>query len=207
MKIAIDCDGVLYEWEKTARYMLREIRGCGGLFHASDNWDTIMNSVPEEDWRWLWTEGVRLGLFRHGHLVQGSIIGVRALRDAGHELYLVTHRPKSAVRDTTAWLELHFGSEDPYPWSGLHILSNQESKTMVDADLLIDDKPENISEWQASGREGILFSRPWNRDYRRATWIANGWDHAVSLVALAEPKTLLFHPAEVADMRRSLADA
>lgn len=184
MKIAIDLDGVQYEWDKTARYMLREIRGCSGLGGPSFSWDMIMETVDPEDWQWLWTEGVKLGLFRHGHLVQGAIQGIRALRDAGHELILVTHRPKEAIRDTNAWLELHFGSEEPYPWSGQHILSNMESKTIVNADILIDDKPQNIEEWNSAGRVGILFARPWNCEEaelfsRTHIIVANGWPAVV----------------------------
>lgn len=187
MKIAVDCDGPLYEWDKTARYMLRTMRGCTGLSTPSREWllpNQDWHSVTDEDWEWLWTEGVRLGLFRHGHLTTGAMVGIRDLRDAGHELVLVTHRPKEALRDTNAWLELHFGNEYPYPWAGQHILSNLENKAQVDADVLIDDKPENIIDWQNAGREAILFDREWNRNFAEATWIATGWQPVTYIVDL-----------------------
>lgn len=162
MKVAVDMDGVLYEWDKTARYMLRTYRGCKGLEIESTSWNFIENTVSEEDWNWLWTDGVQQGLFRKGHCVKGGIYSLTELALDGHEIVIVTHRPKSAVRDTLAWLDLMFGAEEPYPLSGVHILSNGQPKWHVNCDILIDDKPENCFEWASRGRRAMLFTREWN---------------------------------------------
>lgn len=161
MRIGVDLDGVVYEWEKTARYMLREYRGLRhptyGLHKASDSWDYIPRQVSPEDWYWLWHEGVDRGLFRYGHVTKGAILGLQALLGAGHDLLVVTHRPKAAVQDTLAWLAYL-----NIPWSEVHILSNGEPKSSVFAEVLIDDKPENVIEWRDSDRRALLFHRPWN---------------------------------------------
>ena len=159
MKIAIDLDGVIYHWDKTARYMLRTQRGCKGLNKPSPHWNYIEEQVSEDDWEWLWTEGVRLGLFRYGHLITGAIEGVRALATAGHTLVVVTHRPVYAVKDTVDFL-----SYIDLPFDGYHILSNGEPKSTVRADVLIDDKPSNVIQWASQYRNALIFSQPWNQN-------------------------------------------
>lgn len=182
MDIAIDIDGVCYEWEKTARYMMRAYRGwpaSGPMGRESDSWDYIQDNVSKEDWKWLWTEGVRLGLFRFGHLTTGAIVGLQSLVADGHHIIAVTHRPSQAIRDTNAWLTLM-----DLPWYGQHILTNQEPKSSVEADILVDDKMENIEEWEATtGKPGILFGREWNRDYdTRKYFRVEGWPAVLAYV-------------------------
>lgn len=178
LKIAVDADGVLYEWSKTARYMLRSYRDydvAGPMGKESTSWDYIPKNVAPQDWDWLWTEGVELGLFRYGHLVTGAIEGVNQLSRVG-EVVLVTHRPKQAVKDTLDWL-----SYINLPFSGIHILTNQEPKSMVDADILIDDKPDNIFEWVMHARYAILFDREWNQQ-AQVGMRAKGWNEVVEYV-------------------------
>ena len=166
--VAVDCDGVLYEWSKTARYMLRAYKGYsadGPMGTESTSWDYIRDHVEPEDWAWLWREGVELGLFRYGHVVQGAVIGLRALQRS-HKLVLVTHRPASAVNDTLDFISYISNSkQDPIRWSGIHVLTNEEPKSEVGADILIDDKPDNVGEWWITGRHAVLFGRPWNDHY------------------------------------------
>ena len=165
MRVGVDVDGVLYEWEKTARYLLRTQSGYSNaapLKRESDCWDYIQQVVNPEDWDWLWAEGVGLGLFRYGHIVKGAIEGVRALHAAGHELVVITHRPSCAVRDTLDWL-----SFIQLPFAGIHILSDGQPKSTVRADILIDDKFSNIQDWalgKAPRRYGLLFNRTWNEE-------------------------------------------
>lgn len=178
LKVAIDADGVLYQWSKTARYMLRLYRGyskTGPMGKESTSWDYIKENIDPEDWAWLWTEGVRLGLFRYGHLVQGCIEGVNKLA-LDNELVLITHRPKTAVKDTLDWL-----SYINLPFSGIHILTNQEPKSMVEADILIDDKPENIDEWVNHARYAVMLDQPWNQ-HANVALRAKGWHEVVAYV-------------------------
>lgn len=176
MKIAVDLDGVLYQWSPTARYLLNTHRG--GSFHREpDAWHWIPN--PEDD-EWLFSKGVaKYGLFRYGAIYRGAIDGMNALRE-GRDLCLITHRPSIAVQDTIDWVRFFF------PWlsSYLHLATNGEPKsTMCDvADILIDDKPENCEEWVGSGRTGaVLVRQPWNRlympsDESRIICTQGGWD-------------------------------
>lgn len=187
MRIALDLDGVCYHWEKTGRYLLRTQRGCSHLIYPSTDWDYIKRMVDAEDWDWLWSEGVELGLFRYGHVITGAIEGVRELKARGHEVLVVTHRPSSAVQDTLDWL-----SYVRFEPAEVHILSDGRPKSSVPADIYIDDRPENIVEVLASTEaDALLFDQPWNQDkyvqydshrFHRA----KGWDQVLGNVTLIE---------------------
>ncbi len=138
--------------------MLNVYRGYALKVGDWIDWNWLQHQVDKEDWSWLWSEGVALGLFRYGHIIKGAIIGMNRLAAVGHELVVVTHRPQYAVKDTIDWL-----SYARLPFSGVHILSNGEPKTTVDADILIDDKWDNVEEWALTGRNALLFDQSWNQ--------------------------------------------
>lgn len=168
LKVALDCDEVLYAWRRTWRYMMKEYRGVDmpPVDEFWNEWNSQYDYGTSEDRKWMWSEGVELGLFRYGHVITGAIAGVQRLADSGHQLSVVTHRPENAVQDTLDWL-----SYVRLPFSGIHILSHGQPKTSVDFDILVDDKPENISMALQRGRGGIMFDCSWNQraSYSRAS--------------------------------------
>ena len=187
MDIQVDLDGVCYEWSKTARYMLREYRGYskdGPLGQESTHWDYIKEHVSKEDWKWLWSDGVRLGVFRYGHCVRGARRGLEALSARGHKLYIATMRPESAVSDTLDWISYYFKD---IPLSGVNILREGDSKARLDGDILVDDKVKNVLEWAETGRLALLFSRQWNQEAfgRQSHWEifrVGDWEHVVDTI-------------------------
>lgn len=187
MKLGIDVDGVLYKWSKTARYLLREAlpnspyKVAGHPLHTeSTHWGYIEEHVSKAHWRWVWTEGVRLGLFRHGHIIKGAMEGMRALADDGHDLFIITHRPKAAVTDTLQWLAFC-----DFKLAGVHILTDQQPKSTVKCDVYVDDKPDNVEDLVANtdARLVALFDAPWNQGHEEpgVTRVAN-WAEFVNLV-------------------------
>lgn len=168
MRVALDIDGVLYHWSRTARYMLRTYRGLD-IQGEAQSWDwNVTEGVSKADWHWLWTEGIDLGLFRYGHVMKDAIVGVRQLQDLGLSLIVVTHRPARAVKDTIAWLNYV-----NFPLDGVHILTGGQPKTSVEWDLLVDDKPTNVEHALGKARMGLLFDQPWNQSARYMR--AYGW--------------------------------
>lgn len=176
-RIGVDIDGVMYQWSKTARYMLREILPNSPYKHGpleteSTSWDYIQQNVSKEHWNWLWDEGVKLGLFRHGHLYPGTIKAIRELADLG-DVIVCTARPKQAVEDTAAWL-----AYQRLPVHGLHILGKEPKSSIPVCDVWIDDKPSNCLDLLTTGATVCLMDREWNQDfvaalhgiYRVRTW-------------------------------------
>src|SRR3990167_3449312 len=134
VRFGIDIDGVLYQWDKTSRYMLRTMKGYakdGPLGQPSQSWNDIENHVSKEDWNWLWNSGVKLGLFRYGHLYTGAIEGVRSLAALG-DVVVITHRPRSAVQDTLDWL-----SYLKLPFTEIHLLTSGEKKSTIKCHLYV----------------------------------------------------------------------
>lgn len=185
--IGVDVDGVLYCWDRTARYMLRQKMIREGravpieLTRPSTGWHMIQNTVREEDWEWLWSEGVEQGLFRHGDVMSGAIFGVQALHEFA-DLMIITSRPEQGVHDTMAWLNLHLSH---VPLSGINILSHGQPKSAVrpTPDLLIDDGLHNMEDWtRNTNSRFILFNQPWNKAgdvYRPAGNRGIGWKDTV----------------------------
>lgn len=166
MKIGIDIDGVMYQFEKTARYMLREILPnspykTGPLEHPFTSWHYLKESgVSKEHIKWLWKEGVEQGLFRHGDLYSGTAKAMAELSQLG-EIIIITHRPKQAVNDTLAWLTFQ-----KFELSGVYIFSNEEPKSQVKCDVYLDDKPENCIDLLVNTKGTVaLMDRPWNQSY------------------------------------------
>lgn len=165
-RLAIDLDGVCYDWQRTYCYMLRTYFDLD--IPPYETWWKEWDSQKQwgEKWMhdWMWKEGVERGLFRYGHMVKDARVVLERLASAGHDFVVVTHRPESAVQDTNDWLSLYFNG---LPLKGIHLLTNGEPKSSVKADILVDDKLENIYEWP---RRGLLFDQPWNWKVKTACW-------------------------------------
>lgn len=188
----LDLDGTVYEWDKTARYMLRErIKAKGAnppaeLSVASRGWDTIMEVVSEDDWKWLWTDAIREGLYRYGHVITGAIEGVRALNGLG-DVMAITHRPKLAVHDTLTWLSFML---DKSPLSGVVIQSNGQKKSEVNPrpDIYIDDATHVADDIIGTTSSSvILFDQPWNQNFGLLSprlYRAVGWQEVVKIATM-----------------------
>ena len=166
--IAIDLDGCLYSYHSAFVYMARNCLGVD-MPDASewDHWNWPFQYLSDYEQEWMEDEAVKLGLYRYGHIMKGGILAVRKIAET-HDVIVVTHRPREAVRDTLAWL-----TYADLPLSGLHILSDGQPKSSVKWDLLIDDKFNNITDAVCHARKAVLFDQAWNREDHalyRATW-------------------------------------
>jgi uncharacterized HAD superfamily protein len=188
--IGLDLDGVCYHFIRTAHYMLRRRITDRGefvppeLFGPARAWDHTQQLVSPADWDWLWSDGVKQGLFRYGHVVGGSIEGVQALSRMG-DVVAITARPKEAVHDTLVWLSTMF---DKAPLSGIVIQSFGQKKSEVRPvpHVYIDDGMHNVQDIIANTSSSVvLYDQPWNRGYfapRTGLVRAHGWDEVVEAV-------------------------
>jgi len=160
MKIGLDLDGVIYQFSKTAQYMLAKRAG-----HAKREdfiWDnSVWNcGIPKEDWDWVLSPPQADAVFRYGHLFSGAIEFVHDLSKLG-SVAIITKRPVSGIQAT-----LDFLSYMKFPIKELHIIGNQENKSDIKADVYIDDSPDNAVDYAANTKSlVILIDRPWNRNF------------------------------------------
>lgn len=182
MIINVDLDGVLYDYHGAYCYMANEYFRPKEWLYVADwdawNYPAQVLSFPQLDW--MDAEAVDLGLYRYGHVIKGGIVGIRKLEAMGHQLQVVTHRPRHAVQDTLDWL-----SYVRLPFSGIHILSDEQPKTDVPGDLLIDDKLSNCEDYWEAGRYAFLFKRPWN-EASPTQDVVKSWPDAVDQIARME---------------------
>ena len=188
--VALDLDGPCYEFHRTVRYMLNHYRGTN-----LPRWEEVFTEwwpnpeyISKDDWHWVWDKGIKKGLFRYGHMVKDTRVALEALVDLGYDLCIVTHRPEQAVRDTEDWVDLFFKD---IPLIGEFYFTQGESKTLVEADILIDDKLENVEDWSEVGRTAILWDAPYNRsaEYLHGPGTvlrAKGWAEVVELLSLGK---------------------
>lgn len=166
MRIGLDLDGVIYQFDKTAQYMIAKHRGLRLREHQDWDHTQYWRGVDRAEWDWLWKEEQTDALFRHGHLYRGSIEFVQDLNELG-QIVIVTKRPITADAVTHEWLSFHFPSV--YRDLEVHILQ-AGSKSEVEVDVLIDDLDRNTAGAKALGRYAILMDRPWNTRASRFTY-------------------------------------
>jgi len=100
---------------------------------------------------------------------EGGLEAITEMKTNGHEVFICTS-PMSyytnCVLEKYQWIETHFGND----WTQRIILTRD--KTIVSADILIDDKPD-IRGAAAPSWEHVFYDRPYNRQIvgkRRLTW-------------------------------------
>lgn len=177
MRLAVDLDGVLYKWSETAAFLLND--HFGYQLGESNSWDYLQKSITNNEWQWLWTGGVEKGLFRHGHCEKGGIEALRALFKKGHDVVIVTSRPRQAIQDTLAWIGYH-----EIPASEIHILGPKVSKAkkVPNCDIYLDDKPTHVRDYSENTQgAAYLFDQPWNRGEEDLPRIKD-WAHFLKVV-------------------------
>ncbi len=114
----------------------------------------------------------------------GGPEGLRALCAAGHDVEIVTGRPASAHRPTEAWLarvglaDFPVTYVDKYGRDACYPHNPEDPPTVPLAELLkrrydivIDDSPKVLAHLAEAWPQTriLVFSRPWNENYRLAS--------------------------------------
>lgn len=125
----------------------------------------------------------------------GAAAGIRALRDAGHEVDIATGRPAFAHKGTERWLEAHglsdfnvlyvdkYGRTKDYPANpGDPATVTMDELRARGYDYCVDDSPSvlpALAEW--TDTRVMVFDRPWNREFRLAPNMTRvmGWRELV----------------------------
>lgn len=162
MRVGIDLDGVCYDFAASFRNHLITNEGFPRWWTPkATRWEFY------EDWGFTLDEFMRH--FRDG--VNKEIIfwqgtpydGVREafqnIKAAGHSIHIVTDRkvgsPGKAERSTVYWLNRY---DLPYD-----SLTFSADKTVVNLDVMVDDKPANYEALTTAGVDAHLLTRPWNQ--------------------------------------------
>ena len=135
---------------------------------AEDPWGGRPGDVDDEHRRAVIEDRV----YRDLEAIDGAAETLWRLSDAGVWIRIITHRlhvnwgHQTAVVDTVEWLD-----KARIPYRDLCFLG---VKPQVEADLYVDDSPQNIAALRKAGNEVIVFDQPYNegeRDPRATNWV------------------------------------
>lgn len=169
VRIGVDLDGVLYQFDKTAQYMLARHLGYEAREELAWDHEQYWRGVDKAAWEWLWKDEQVDPLFRHGHLYTGAIEFVQELARRG-DVVIVTKRPQNATTVTIDWVNhnLGFYQEDGvwcHPVGEINVLGSGQDKSAVGCDVYIDDNPKICRELLENTYSTVaMIARPWNED-------------------------------------------
>ena len=169
-RIGLDLDGVCYNYSATACMLLNHYKGYNLDWTQTDSWDWLKSQVSNNDWQWLWSQGVKEGLFRYGNIIKGAAEGVKELAKMG-KIAVVTSRPDSARLVTLDWLSFM-----EFPISELHIMGHGQNKSTTKVDVAIDDAPHVAEDYIQAGIPVVLFDRKYNQMVPEQTLLYRAYD-------------------------------
>ncbi len=175
LRFGMDIDGVIYNWDDTARFLLNY--QFGYKLPPATHWNEYEDAVTTEHWKWLWSVGVERGLFRYGHIYKGSAEVIRELAELV-DIVFITSRVREGVKDTVAWLAFY-----QFSFKELHFVGSAP-KSSVPCDIYLDDAQHNLKELLLNTNAHVIgFKRAWNipNDLPEALWIEN-WAEVIDLV-------------------------
>jgi len=181
--IAVDVDDVLLDFG--GRVIQTVNKEYDAKLTSADitswNLNELLDPILGEDW-WAWWEE-RDWLWAKADAIDGAMGALRVLHQKGYRIELVTAKPDWARKGLNLWLSRW------NPWYDALIIGPARpamNKTWVtNADLLIDDKPDNCKDFTDDGRMAILFTRPHNLGFTASSIgarRAGNWRHALMLI-------------------------
>jgi len=160
MRLGIDLDGVVANFTKGWIDFYNRDFGTDLKIEQAIAWDGLTAITHFEDMRafWKWTSDLDgRSLFWHLEPFPGAVEALQALDANGHEIVIVTMKPRFAVDDTHEWIDAQ-----EIPASEIHIL---EDKWRVDCDVYLDDGPHILPGLLQHRPDRVVcrYVRPWNQ--------------------------------------------
>ncbi len=179
-RVGVDVDGVLADLMTPMFALLNRLAGTAYSVEHMDDW-TIDPLIPKDHADEFWRELGRPGLHANLQPYAGAVEGMRALSEVA-DVYIVTSYLTGAetwVHERDAWLAEHFSIPRAR-------IVHTRAKYTFYGRALVDDKPENVIEWQTEHAHGagVLWLQAYNRrcDDARIRHRTDQWQDLVRLV-------------------------
>lgn len=195
MRVGFDLDGVLFNFGTSVHdYLIAT--GRGDLWKSGEDlkprWDfykAFRDSWSDEEFVRFCNEGADAGYIFRGNVRDNAVDAVKAVKDAGHEIIVITDRqfgttPEVSHRATIEWWE-----EYGFPaYDEIHFSAD---KTCVPTDIFIEDKISNFEALWDVGTPCFLVSRPWNEERDTIYRISDVSEYPAKVALLAEAQELV----------------
>jgi 5'(3')-deoxyribonucleotidase len=181
MRLGIDLDGVVADFNAGWIGLHRAEFGSDLRPEMVTTWDGLHELGGFADmgafWRWARGNRDRPSIFRHLDPYPDALDTLRALDADGHDIVIVTTKPRWARTDTLRWLADH-----DLPTTEVHIT---QAKHEVACDVYLDDAPHVVSALVRHRPEATVcrFVRPWNGPIPGAIDVASWSDFRAVVVA------------------------
>jgi len=191
MRVYVDMDGVLADfdgamesylldkgWETTNRVewsLSKRIQRIDGSLNTLDEAEHVVNSIMETKGFW---EGIQ-------PIQNGTEIIKKWMKLWGKNLDIMIA--------TSAWWTSPYSAYEKVRWIQKYIkgfpltnIAMTFQKHILKGEIIIDDKPANIMNWE--GSDAIIFTQPWNKNIpvslniERIIWRADDWSVVDSIV-------------------------
>ena len=189
MKIALDLDGVVSDFDSGMKFYLHNSKGFSLPETEPTDWDwwkcpdfNISKEHFEEAFQEYWDQN----LFALQKNYPEAEEAVKQMINAGHEVHFFTHRPES----THIWVS----SDGNYRVDITYCIGAKDKAQQVarwGADIFVDDKPENCEAVHdiLPRRAVFLYARPYNvnyvkskSSYRNSIRFVYAWDYLLYYV-------------------------
>jgi hypothetical protein len=157
LRIALDLDGVVYDWCASCALQLKRIGGYDFDPKAVNEWNWFEGRVDKKHWKQLWKTPWVESLFGDAMPFHGTKQFVAGLAQMEADLVVVTSRPRAVRRLTIERWFADFPSVMPV---GFEFVNRGVEKDRAGCDVLIDDCLENV---KAFSKFSILLDRPYNQ--------------------------------------------
>jgi 5'(3')-deoxyribonucleotidase len=182
MRIGVDLDGVVYDFVGALRDYLVEVHSYDPAHLKSPTtWAFGPEwGLTEEEFNHHCDEATDAEwLFVYGDPIPGAHSAISYLREQGHSIHIITARNfgTKSESNTRIWLDRH-----NFPRQSLTFAHD---KTILDADIFIDDKRSNIDGLNAAGKYARLLKDPVcpdRKDSNGHPFLVESWQHFVETV-------------------------
>ena len=158
LHVGVDVDDVIFPWYERAHVACMIAGITGGVDPTT--WSPHEEyGCSEKDWHDVLEAATLDGSLLSGDPYPGSVEALQRLEGAGHRIHLVTARGFLAQghlirKQTIDWLHEHKVPHDTLTFS--------KDKTLVRADVFIDDSTRNVEALERAGVRTFMLSRPHN---------------------------------------------